>query len=122
MSTIWNGVSLIHRTSAASPLSCILPQVNSVSGAQCIYVMLHAIFPSIARIENKMGAGSALTSASMICFFIFVGLAGVMIMLDVSKVSSRALHRCSLLGWIYQVRTAADQFSSALLLRCSGGI
>jgi NCS1 family nucleobase:cation symporter-1 len=36
--------------------------------------MLHSIFPSIARIPNKMGAGSALSSAEMICFFLFCGV------------------------------------------------
>lgn len=35
--------------------------------------MLHSIFPTIARIPNKMGPGSALTSAEMICFFLFCG-------------------------------------------------
>jgi NCS1 family nucleobase:cation symporter-1 len=33
--------------------------------------MLHAIFPGIARIPNKMGEGSALTSGGMIGYFFF---------------------------------------------------
>ncbi|KKY20788.1 putative uridine permease [Phaeomoniella chlamydospora] len=52
MAIVWNGV-------------------NAVQGGQCVYVMLHAIFPSIARIPNTMGSGSALTSGGMIGFFIF---------------------------------------------------
>ncbi|KAJ6011127.1 hypothetical protein N7451_002539 [Penicillium sp. IBT 35674x] len=52
MSIVWNGV-------------------NSVQGAQCLYVFLHAIFPSIANIPDKMGSKSALTSAQMMCFFIY---------------------------------------------------
>ncbi|PYH47106.1 uncharacterized protein BP01DRAFT_372459 [Aspergillus saccharolyticus JOP 1030-1] len=49
MSIVWNGV-------------------NMTQGAQCLYVFLHAIFPSIAHIPDKMGPKSALTSAQMICF------------------------------------------------------
>lgn len=45
--------------------------VNAVQGGECIYVMLHAIFPSIATIPNTMGSGSALTTAGMIGFVIF---------------------------------------------------
>ncbi|KAH8698810.1 permease for cytosine/purines, uracil, thiamine, allantoin-domain-containing protein [Talaromyces proteolyticus] len=52
MSIVWNGV-------------------NSVQGAQCLYVCLHAIFPSIENIPDKMGTKSALTSAQMMCFFIY---------------------------------------------------
>lgn len=52
MAIVWNGV-------------------NAVQGGQCIYVMLHAIFPSIANVPNTMGDGSALTSAGMIGFVIF---------------------------------------------------
>ncbi|TPX13581.1 uncharacterized protein E0L32_006052 [Thyridium curvatum] len=52
MAIVWNGV-------------------NGVQGGQCIYVMLHAIFPSIATIPNKMGKGSALTSGGMIGYTIF---------------------------------------------------
>lgn len=52
MAIVWNGV-------------------NAVQGGQCIYVMLHAVFPSIASIPNTMGEGSALTTAGMIGFVIF---------------------------------------------------
>ncbi|KAF2008762.1 hypothetical protein BU24DRAFT_456027 [Aaosphaeria arxii CBS 175.79] len=52
MSIVWNGV-------------------NSVQGAQCLYVLLHAIFPSIARIHDTMGTASALTSGGMICFAVY---------------------------------------------------
>lgn len=34
-------------------------------------VFLHAIFPSIENIPDKMGSKSALTSAQMMCFFIY---------------------------------------------------
>ncbi|KAL4799532.1 permease for cytosine/purines, uracil, thiamine, allantoin-domain-containing protein [Aspergillus venezuelensis] len=52
MSVVWNGV-------------------QAVQGAQCIYVFLHAIFPSIENIPDKMGSNSALNSAGMICFFVY---------------------------------------------------
>ncbi|RBR12931.1 uncharacterized protein FIESC28_08422 [Fusarium coffeatum] len=52
MSIVWNGVT-------------------SVQGAQCLYVFLHAIFPSIANIPDIMGSKSALNSAQMLCFFLY---------------------------------------------------
>ncbi|KAM0420176.1 hypothetical protein ACHAPD_003745 [Fusarium lateritium] len=52
MSIVWNGVT-------------------SVQGAQCLYVFLHAIFPSIANIPDIMGTKSALNSAQMLCFFLY---------------------------------------------------
>ncbi|KAH8659883.1 permease for cytosine/purines, uracil, thiamine, allantoin-domain-containing protein [Xylariales sp. PMI_506] len=52
MSIVWNGV-------------------NSVQGAQCLYVFLHAIFPSIANIPDIMGSKSGLTSGGMLCFFLY---------------------------------------------------
>ncbi|KAF4337595.1 uracil permease [Fusarium beomiforme] len=52
MSIVWNGV-------------------NAVQGAQCLYVFLHAIFPSIANIPDIMGTKSALNSAQMLCFFLY---------------------------------------------------
>jgi nucleobase:cation symporter-1, NCS1 family len=52
MAIVWNGV-------------------NAVQGGQCVYVMLHAIFPSIATIPNTMGSGSALTTGGMIGFVVF---------------------------------------------------
>ena len=52
MAIVWNGV-------------------NAVQGGQCVYVMLHAIFPSVARLPNVMGSGSALDSGGMIGFALF---------------------------------------------------
>jgi len=45
--------------------------VNLVQGGQCIYVMLHALTPSIATIPNVMGTGSSITSGGMIGFAVF---------------------------------------------------
>lgn len=52
MAIVWNGV-------------------NCVQGAQCIYVMLHALSPRVANIPNVMGPGSVLDSGGMIGFVIF---------------------------------------------------
>ncbi|RAL00019.1 nucleobase cation symporter-1 family protein [Aspergillus ibericus CBS 121593] len=52
MSIVWNGV-------------------NVTQGAQCLYVFLHAIFPSIARIPDRMGSKSSLNTAQMICFLVY---------------------------------------------------
>ncbi|KIW18951.1 hypothetical protein PV08_03240 [Exophiala spinifera] len=46
--------------------------VNAVQGGQCAYVMLHSLFPSIARIPDVFPDGaSALNSGGMIGFFLF---------------------------------------------------
>lgn len=46
--------------------------VNAVQGGQCAYVLLHAIFPSIAQIPDIFPPGkSALTSGGMIGFMVF---------------------------------------------------
>jgi nucleobase:cation symporter-1, NCS1 family len=52
MAIVWNGV-------------------NAVQGAQCVYVMLHALSPHMARIPNVMGAGSALDSGGMVGLAVF---------------------------------------------------
>ncbi|KIX01488.1 uncharacterized protein Z518_09214 [Rhinocladiella mackenziei CBS 650.93] len=66
MATVWNGV-------------------NGVQGGQCVYVMLHSIFPGIARIPNGMGEGSALTSASMIGYIIFWLVTGCVLLIRIPK-------------------------------------
>ncbi|PWN50536.1 hypothetical protein IE53DRAFT_374565 [Violaceomyces palustris] len=66
MATVWNGV-------------------NAVQGGQCVYVMLHAIFPSIARIPNLMGSGSALTSGGMIGFAVYCIINAAFLYIPVPK-------------------------------------
>ncbi|KAL2808295.1 NCS1 nucleoside transporter [Aspergillus granulosus] len=69
MSVVWNGV-------------------NSVQGAQCIYVFLHAIFPSIESIPDKMGPKSALNSAGMMCFLIYWLINCAFLVVPVPKMKS----------------------------------
>lgn len=46
--------------------------VNAVQGGQCAYVLLHSLFPSIARIPDVFPANlSALNSGGMIGFMFF---------------------------------------------------
>lgn len=52
MSIIWNGV-------------------NVVQGGQCVYVMLHAIFPSIVKLKNGMAKEDALDTGGMIAMVMF---------------------------------------------------
>jgi NCS1 family nucleobase:cation symporter-1 len=56
--------------------------INAVSGGQCLYIMLFAMFPSIKNIPNIMSSKSGLDSAQMLCFFLFTGLVGGLAMLD----------------------------------------
>ncbi|KAJ5793601.1 hypothetical protein N7457_000200 [Penicillium paradoxum] len=69
MSIVWNGV-------------------NTVQGAQCLYVFLHAIFPSIENIPDKMGSKSALTSAQMMCFFVYWLINCAFLVVPVPKMKS----------------------------------
>lgn len=66
MAIVWNGV-------------------NYVQGGQCVYVMLHAIFPGIARIPNTMGSGSALNTANMIGFVVFAVANTAFLVIPISK-------------------------------------
>jgi NCS1 family nucleobase:cation symporter-1 len=50
--------------------------------------MLHAIFPSIAKIKNTMGPGSALTSAGMIGFGLFWLFTCCFLIIPVPKMKS----------------------------------
>ncbi|KAJ6549826.1 NCS1 nucleoside transporter [Mycena capillaripes] len=68
MAIVWNGV-------------------NMVQGGQCVYVMLHAIFPSIASIKDTMGPGSALTSAGMIGFVVFWVISCCFLVVPVPKMT-----------------------------------
>ncbi len=66
-------------------MACLWQGVNSVSGAQSLYLVLYSIFPSIKNIPNHMSPDSGLDSAEMICFFLFVGCNALLLMLDMPK-------------------------------------
>ncbi|KAE8154529.1 permease for cytosine/purines, uracil, thiamine, allantoin-domain-containing protein [Aspergillus avenaceus] len=67
----WGPLGALWPTFNRAVMAIVWNGVNAVQGAQCLYVLLHSIFPSIANIKNTMGSKSALTSAEMICFFVF---------------------------------------------------
>ncbi|PYH91152.1 NCS1 nucleoside transporter [Aspergillus ellipticus CBS 707.79] len=89
MSIVWNGV-------------------NTVQGGQCLYVLLHAIFPSIARIPDHMGSKSALTSAQMLCFFVYWLVNCAFLIVPVPKMKSLVYIKVfvyyggafAMLGWV----------------------
>ncbi|CAG7986446.1 unnamed protein product [Penicillium olsonii] len=92
MSIVWNGV-------------------NSVQGAQCLYVVLHAIFPSIENIPDRMGSKSALTSAQMMCFFVYWLINCAFLVVPVPKMKSLVYVKVavyfaaafSMLGWTVSI-------------------
>jgi NCS1 family nucleobase:cation symporter-1 len=59
--------------------------VNCVQGGQGVYIMLHAIFPSIARLPNHMSKSSALDTANMAGFFLFWGALSAVLFLSIPK-------------------------------------
>ncbi|KAE8359686.1 permease for cytosine/purines, uracil, thiamine, allantoin-domain-containing protein [Aspergillus caelatus] len=67
----WGPLGALWPTFNRAVMAIVWNGVNAVQGAQCLNVLLHSIFPSMAKIPNTMGSKSALTSAGMICFFVF---------------------------------------------------
>jgi len=45
--------------------------VQSFTGSEAVYQMLKAIWPSIAKIPNELPASSNITTAGMMCYFLF---------------------------------------------------
>jgi NCS1 family nucleobase:cation symporter-1 len=81
---VWNGACLVVVVAVAF-VPTLITGVNTVTGGQCIYIVLHSIFPSIARLPNHMPANSALDSANMIGFFLFWFFTCLALMLDIPR-------------------------------------
>ncbi|KAF9054288.1 cytosine-purine permease [Panaeolus papilionaceus] len=45
--------------------------IQTFVGSECIYQMLKAIWPSVARIPNRLSEGSNITTVDMMCYFLF---------------------------------------------------
>lgn len=60
-------IALVCRSIAA----IIWAGTQTMQGGQCIQVMLTAIWPSFARFPNHIPASANVTSAQLLCFFIF---------------------------------------------------
>ncbi|PIG69427.1 hypothetical protein AARAC_005235 [Aspergillus arachidicola] len=70
----WGPLGALWPTFNRAVMAIVWNGVNAVQGAQCLNsprVLLRSIFPSMANIPNTMGSRSALTSAGMLCFFVF---------------------------------------------------
>ena len=52
-------------------MACIWWGVQAWLGGECVYVLLRAIWPSFARIPNKMPASTETTSAYVLAFIIY---------------------------------------------------
>lgn len=66
-------------------MACFWNAINTASGAQCLYTMIYAVFPSIANAKNTMPSGSALNSAEYGLMYLFVLLTGAMSLIDVRR-------------------------------------
>ncbi|KAL4884893.1 permease for cytosine/purines, uracil, thiamine, allantoin-domain-containing protein [Aspergillus karnatakaensis] len=84
----WGPWGALWPTFNRAAMSVVWNGVTAVQGAQCIYVFLHAIFPSIENIPDKMGPKSALSSAGMICFLIYWLLNCAFLVVPVPKMKS----------------------------------
>ncbi|EIW67149.1 hypothetical protein TREMEDRAFT_57660 [Tremella mesenterica DSM 1558] len=95
--------------------ACVWNGVNTVTGGQCISILLHSIFPSFARIKNHMPSNSALTSADMIGFFIFWFLTAAACFVSIPK-----------FPWLIKGKLVAYFLSSvgmlAMALHAAGGV
>ncbi|KAI9061589.1 NCS1 nucleoside transporter family [Trametes sanguinea] len=45
--------------------------IQAFTGSQCVYQMLKAIWPSIARMPNHLPAGAHITSSGIMCYFLY---------------------------------------------------
>lgn len=86
-----------------------------MTGGQCIYILLHSIFPSIARLPNHMPANSALDSANMIGFFLFWFFTCIALLLDIPK--WKLLIRLKLIAYVL-----SSVGMLAMALTAAGGV
>ncbi|KAH7104535.1 NCS1 nucleoside transporter family [Auriculariales sp. MPI-PUGE-AT-0066] len=52
-------------------LGCFWFGIQTFSGSECVYQMIKAIWPSFARFPNHLPASTPITSAGMLCYFIY---------------------------------------------------
>ncbi|KZT23694.1 hypothetical protein NEOLEDRAFT_1136186 [Neolentinus lepideus HHB14362 ss-1] len=68
--SLWGGIAC--QLAGQIVMTLVWTGVNAVQGGQCIYVMLHAIFPSVVRIPDVFPAkASALNSEGLIGYAVF---------------------------------------------------
>ncbi|KAL3427578.1 uridine permease [Phlyctema vagabunda] len=66
-------------------VACIWFGTQSFQGGQCIQTMLQAIWPSFTRFPNHIPESAHVTSAQMLCFFLFIIVQLPLLWLHVSK-------------------------------------
>ncbi|CZS88727.1 uncharacterized protein RAG0_00372 [Rhynchosporium agropyri] len=66
-------------------VACIWFGTQSFQGGQCIQTMLQAIWPSFKRFPNHTPVSAHVTSAQMLCFFLFIIVQLPLLWLHVSK-------------------------------------
>jgi len=52
-------------------LSMIWFGIQTFTGSECVYQMLKAIWPSLARLPNHLSPGANITSSGMLCYFLY---------------------------------------------------
>ncbi|KAJ5141302.1 hypothetical protein N7526_002297 [Penicillium atrosanguineum] len=117
----WGPWGALWPTFNRAAMSIVWNGVNSVQGAQCLYVFLHAIFPSIENIPDKMGSKSALTSAQMMCFFVYWIINCAFLIVPVPKMKSLVYIKVfvyfaaafSMLGWTVSLAGGSAKFLHA---------
>jgi len=58
---------------------------QSFQGGQCLQVMIEAIWPSFRTFPNRLPASAHVTSAELLCFFLFIIVQAPLLWLHVSK-------------------------------------
>ncbi|KAE8449260.1 hypothetical protein EG329_008427 [Mollisiaceae sp. DMI_Dod_QoI] len=66
-------------------VACIWFGTQSFQGGQCVQTMLTAIWPSFNHFPNHIPASAHVTSAQMLCFFLFIIIQLPLLWLHVSK-------------------------------------
>ncbi|KAJ9624078.1 hypothetical protein H2203_005526 [Taxawa tesnikishii (nom. ined.)] len=65
-------------------VACIWFGTQSFQGGQCLQIMISAIWPSFNHFKNHLPAGAHVTSAQLLCFFLFIVLQAPLLWLRVS--------------------------------------
>ncbi|KAF8206421.1 permease for cytosine/purines, uracil, thiamine, allantoin-domain-containing protein [Mycena galopus ATCC 62051] len=61
----------LHVAFPSRGLSMFWFAIQSFTGSECVYQMLKAIWPSVARIPNHLPESAGITSVGMMCYFLF---------------------------------------------------
>ncbi|CAD0019310.1 unnamed protein product, partial [Aureobasidium pullulans] len=66
-------------------VACIWFGTQSFQGGQCLQVMIEAIWPSFERFPNRLPESAHVTSAQLLCFFLFILVQAPLLWLKVSS-------------------------------------